>query len=511
MLTDLMARTGGERWRADAAPSSSVLHWGQFLLGPEDVELPAGWVSRRLSNGAWLGTHPELPVHRATAGESELVLIGYVLDPREPEATDTQILERLLRETDSLSQLLRASAGLGGRWALVAFTRDGAHAFTDALGLRQVFHTRAAEHGGVWVMSQPGLALECLGSSFDPAAVAFVDSYAFRAAPEYRWPGAESPVAGLRHLLPNHVLDLCTGQVARYWPDGPLDPLRPSEAIERAVELLRGLVHAAALRYELALSLTAGLDSRLVLAAARDVRERLSYVTVRQARMPDHHDDIRVPARLLARIGLPHEVIRARAAMSASFSWAYKRNVLYAHDHYGADAEAILQHFGRRKIAMTGSGAEVGRCSFRRELPLSDYRRITAGHLAHLQRMYHPYARRCFEEWLADAAPRANVKLLDLFEWEQGHGNWLAMTQLEFDTAWRDIFTPYNCRELLTTFLAAPERLRSAPDYPLFKQMIRHLWPELLCEPINPNKRGRLQRRWRRLLEHVRGPSFRTA
>src|SRR5690606_18866519 len=124
---------------ADSAPSASALHWGQFLLGPEHVELPAGWISQRLSNGAWLGTHPELPVHRAVAAEGELVLIGFVLDPREPEATDTQILERLLKEARSLPHLLRATGGLGGRWALVATTDDGEHVFTDALGLRQVF------------------------------------------------------------------------------------------------------------------------------------------------------------------------------------------------------------------------------------------------------------------------------------------------------------------------------------------------------------------------------------
>ena len=87
------------------------------------------------------------------------------------------------------------------------------------------------------------------------------------------------------------------------------------------------------------------------------------------------------------------------------------------------------------------------------------------------------------------------VKLLDLFEWEQGHGNWLAMTQLEFDIAWREIITPYNCREVLTIFLSVDECYRRAPDYTLFHRLIDKLWPEVMQEPINPRPRQSLRQR----------------
>jgi hypothetical protein len=206
-----------------------------------------------------------------------------------------------------------------------------------------------------------------------------------------------------------------------------------------------------------------------------------------------------VPARLLQKLGLHHEVIRAHAAASADFSWRFKRSVMFAHDHYGADAEAILAHFGRRKVVVTGSGAEVARCSFRQQLPFSDRRRIRATHLAKLQDMDgHPFALRYFDEWLDGVGDLQGVKLLDLFEWEQGHGNWLAMTQMEFDIAWRDIFTPYNCRELLLTLLSVDERLRRHPKYSLFPALIKALWPEVLSEPVNPHDRRRLWRRLRR-------------
>ena len=57
---------------------------------------------------------------------------------------------------------------------------------------------------------------------------------------------------------------------------------------------------------------------------------------------------------------------------------------------------------------------------------------------------------------------------------------------MEFDIAWRDIFTPFNCRELLVCLLSVDERYRSAPDYTVFKLLIEKMWPELMNEPINP-------------------------
>ncbi len=467
-------------------PPSELLHHGQFMLGPRRPEQLPGWEGRPLANQFWLTTHPTLPVTEVSDANHALVLIGYVLDPAQPLADDRAILQGLLTSCHSVEKLIASTCRLGGRWIMIATCGDGIYLFTDALGLRQVMYTQPADAGRIYALSQPGLAMEVLGLTLDEEAAQFLDSHAFRTNPEYRWPGTSTPVHGLRHLLPNHFLDLHTGQTKRYWPAGPLPEVSLGDALERMTTIVPALIRAAAHRFELVLSLTSGVDSRLVLAAARSVKDEIGYITVRQAKMADDSADLAVPARLLARLGLSHEVIRAASSMSPDFSRAFKRSVLFAHDHYGPDAEAILARYGRRKAAMTGSGAEVGRCSFRKQLPFSDLRRITAKHLAWLQGMNHPYAIRFFSQWLVDAEERANINLLDLFEWEQGHGSWLAMTQLEFDIAWRDIFTPFNCRELLVTLLSVSERFRRSPGYALFHLATRRLWLEVLSEPINP-------------------------
>jgi hypothetical protein len=89
-----------------------------------------------------------------------------------------------------------------------------------------------------------------------------------------------------------------------------------------------------------------------------------------------------------------------------------------------------------------------------------------------------------------------DINLMDLFEWEQGCGSWLAATQLEFDIAWKDVITPFNCRALMEVMLSVPSRYRKGLKPVLFERIIQDLWPEILDAPINPHKQpsSRLRR-----------------
>ncbi|BAU49252.1 hypothetical protein SVA_2704 [Sulfurifustis variabilis] len=499
--------TGTERWQSLVSPETpracahahssepGFPYVAQFLLGPRFVEHLAQWRRKRVAGRFSLTLHPSLACTQVADAGRELTLIGHILDPRRPEAGNAEILQALLSRFRTREDLVDATTGYGGRWLLIAARGQESFLFHDALGLRQVFYTDPASTGELWAVSQPGIAAEALALAPDEQALDYMDTETYRRTNEYRWPGTASTFTGLRHLPPNHRLDLATGASHRYWPSKPLDTFTLDAAVERLLALVPGLVRAATARFDVALSLTAGVDSRFVLAAARDLVDRLRFVTVRQGRLPDGHPDVEIPARLLARLGLPHDVISATSTMSPEFSLRFKRNVYRAHDHYGHDAEAILDYYGRTRAVLTGSGAEVGRRPFRTKLPHADRVRLTPETLAWLEYgSTHPFLVKHFAEWLDGARGQEHVKLLDLFEWEQDYGNWLAQTQLEFDVAWREIVTPYNCRAVLATLLGTPERYRG-PDALLWREFIRRAWPELLAEPINPHKRtGRFGR-----------------
>ena len=78
-----------------------------------------------------------------------------------------------------------------------------------------------------------------------------------------------------------------------------------------------------------------------------------------------------------------------------------------------------------------------------------------------------------------------NIHILDLFYWEHWAGNFAAMSQAEWDIV-QEVFTPYNCRRLLTNMLSVDERLRDHDETVFYRELINELWPEVLSEPINP-------------------------
>ena len=350
-------------------PYRSLFRCNQFVLGPEFAPGLEGWTQVAVGPRLRLAAHPTLNVEQVGTGAKALILLGHMLDPYAPEDDDRRILTRLLGCFESLDALIAATGPLGGRWAVVAVDGDEAHLLNDPFGLRQVFYTLPDAMGAVFAMSEAALGAAMLDLPVDNAAQAYVNSKAFRADEEYKWPMAASPFCSIRRLVPNHSLDLRRGISRRYWPTQALPVLALDEAVKRTGRILRGLVRAAATRFDLAVTVTCGIDSRVVFAACKDITDRVSFVTLRQWNMSDNSPDITIPAALLAKLGLKHEVILAPVTTTPEFGRIFKSNVYLAHDHYAPDAEAILGHFGRKKVALTGSGGEVARCAGRRHLP----------------------------------------------------------------------------------------------------------------------------------------------
>jgi hypothetical protein len=487
-----------------AAPASwTSLNYGQFVLGPVIPVAPESWQRIKIDDTTEVAAHPTLGVTQVVDGQKSLTLLGCLLDPLRPEATDSLVLQDLLDKSYSPAELPKATGRLGGRWILICRDQDQVLLFNDPMGLRQVFHTDPAHTGRVWAFSQPRFAEDLLGLEMDEAALRYMDSYVFRSDKEYRWPLTASPYAHVHRLLPNHWLDVKAGGCRRFWPDGQIGTRRLDDAVRDVSALMQGLLKAAANRFELAISVTAGIDSRLVWAACREVRDRVCFVSIRQSKAPDDFADIVVPARLAKRVGVEHHVIRAQATASAEFCALFKKNVFLAHDHYAADAEAILNRFSRTKVAVTGSGGELGRCYYGVRIP--GYRRVTPAYLGKLDINESEFAAGHYADWLARRSEASDLQILDLFYWEN-RSAWMSMTSLEFDTAWRDIITPYNCRELLTAILSVDEKHREGPDYHLYRLTIRRLWPELLEEPINPHRHNAaadLKQRFKMSVKHA--------
>jgi len=261
------------------------------------------------------------------------------------------------------------------------------------------------------------------------------------------------------------------------------------EAVAESSRLLRGLMLSARRRFDLALSLTAGWDSRVNLALSRDLVRDLYCFTLTYPHT-ENTRDVTIPGVLLKRLGLQHSLIKYPEQVNAEYKSIYQRSIDAASTAYCADAQAMHECYPQNRVCITGDVAEIFKCYYRlKKLNGTD---VSASDLAQLCGIgTHPFLIKAFERWLSSAEPQ-NIHLLDLFCWEQIAGRKQALIRGQYDVA-HESFAPFNCRSLLVTMLSADEEYRRPPEHKFLTELMEQVWPEVLSVPINPPEKVRVK------------------
>lgn len=462
----------------------------QFVLGPRFLEGFPAWKRIDLGSQLRLTVHPDLPTSRVDEGEDSILLLGFILDPDRPANRDVDIIVGLLRhleEGGTRESLIRLTDPLGGRWILLVEAGQERWLFHDPCGHRGVYFTEAPKP--LWCASQPGILAEILGLSMDRERLRFYRTYR-RKDPQYGWPGNTSPYPGILHLQPNHSLDLRTRASSRHWPQSDLQPRDTDEVVAENARLLRGIIESASRRFPLSLGITAGHDTRTLLAASRAIRDRLYCFTAMWWHMNWSSSDIRVPSALLSRLNLPHHVIVCPSHMDKAFERIFRRSVATAHACYGPIVQAEARAHPQERACMMGTSMTITANSDLPRLlkwrPQTDLDNPDVETLAWCDYKEDPFSITATDRWRS-GVPETNVPILDLFYWEEREGNLEAMSFTEWDLAFES-FSPYNCRRFLANSLCLPRSFRGKPSYGLHESLMRHMWPEVLSEPFNPSE-----------------------
>ncbi|MBK8211773.1 MAG: hypothetical protein IPK78_19290 [Rhodospirillales bacterium] len=374
---------------------------------------------------------------------------------------------------------------------LLVLAPDHHTLLNDAFGLRQLVYTVGVKKG--WYASDPALLADLLNLKPDPEAEKFLQLIKIgMGMREYYFPGDVTRYAEVKHLQANHFLDLKEHSHHRFFPCDPIEEQPLEDVAHRAATMLRNIVEGAHERFPLALALTAGMDSRLVLAATKSISQNVLYYTIahplrmKDQAVPSSDPDIKIAARLCAKLGLSHQVVPARAVIDGTeFSKLLAQHTSMPHRFFGEGAQGLLQEFRERRVALTGSCSETARLKWYRKANLDT---VTADKIADLYGWglgNEAFVRRTIDEWLATAKPRCEAtgfQLLDLFYWEYKMGRWLAQALIEQDLA-QETLCPFDCRELITTMMATQWKDRSFyTNFRLQRAMLAELWPECLSE-----------------------------
>ncbi len=472
----------------------------QFVLGPVFVDYE-GWKRVKVEDKYLLTVHPDL---LSTVVEQEgniAVMLGYAIDPYRPDLTEEGILQRFVCSPKSAAEIISGLEGLSGRFVLIVRCRAGLWLFHDAVALRQVQYCRN-EQGAIWCASQAETLSEQLGLDYDEEVLSYRNMPAYQASKDGFWLlNDRTPYREIRNLLPNHYLDLRRAKAFRYWPAAEcIGSLSVDESIQFCTPILQNSIKAAARRFDLWMGISAGGDSRKSLAAAKDAKDKINFFTTTPSQVSMRLNDVKIPARLLPRLGLKHHSLGLQF-MSQEFREYYECSATWARERTGHIAYTMLKCLGPHATVLNSNISEVAQRVY--WLPKS---KINGEGLAMISGLNHPFAIAEFQKWVdgaQHACQAAQMNIMDLFFLEQRMGRWATAAFSEYDIA-HETFNPYNSRYLHCLMLAIKERYRRNRRWAVIIKHIKYMWPEVLSEPLNPPDRifDKIQQFIRRFIIH---------
>ena len=298
------------------------------------------------------------------------------------------------------------------------------------------------------------------------------------------WIGDDTIYLGLKKLLPNHALYVSGFKVERYWPVKQRRQVRLKDCLYDIASQLKSTLQAFQNIAPLSIAVTAGNDSRLMLAASLALKQKCRYFIINHPKMKNGDVDIVIGKRLCDIAGVPYRIydIRNENEVPTDFKRKYFQNSFFAKNERLPVVYKYYQDFSGY-INICGVG-EYGRSVFGNGiLPVS------ANFLCH---KYHytnsNFANQMTKKWLKEykhSIRQYGYNTFAMFYIEQKLGNWGAVGNTESDLAFEEV-NPYASHYLIHKFLSLPKSETTYINNKLFHDLTTFFNKKLLSEPINP-------------------------
>lgn len=312
-----------------------------------------------------LYAHPDLQLSVVSAADSDVTvtLLGYIIDPNFPERSNTDILTQIAKIADSIERIGDYLCSVTGRFVLIVKIPKDILLFHDPCGLRTLCYTKYKERA--YVGSQPYIFKQVMPLEDGKRLSSYIrSSYAKTVLEHWIFSGC-TLFEEVYHLIPNHCLRLSTLGQIRYWPKRILPQKRINEVVSEASELLQKLIIAANERFKLALTITAGWDSRMLLGASKSISDEIYFYTLRVRDLHAKSHDIAIPTKLLQSLGLKHNLLNCNKPVPEAFRKIYMQNSSPAHmNDWGKMVYGMIDTYPQDRVTVKGNCSEIARCFY---------------------------------------------------------------------------------------------------------------------------------------------------
>jgi hypothetical protein len=459
------------------------VHRRQFVLGPRPVDLIPGGVTAYVPDVGYLSHCPELraaSIQDAAGTAWHLLGIAVQTDTSrsEPGAELTTATPNSVEDTYHT---------WAGRWVLIGAGK----LYLDVSGLLGCFYGFKDSTGGareLWVSSSLALLVTVLE----------VNLYPLRSIQHQKgmdwYAGPRSRFESIRQLLPSQILVLRSGEILprqllsrttdHLSYDGLLDVLQKY--------LVAAVTQATKLSNNLRLPLTAGYDSRLLLATSRYAGIPITTYTHVHRHMSEA--DRLLPPQLAKTAGFRH-LEHQGGQYSNDLAALYDRHTM------GNCVDRDRQYISHRyfdwcrkgDLILRGGCFEIGRChfwkKFRDVFPDTHTASILPGSEVILngfkESTPHHSLVQTIDEWISwsNRTECEGLDWRDRLYLEQRLGCWLSAVEQSLDLIDADRFHAANSHFYFAHVLQIPVQTRSLGQHHI--DLIKRMSPDLLQFPFN--------------------------
>jgi hypothetical protein len=454
-----------------------------FILTEAEVEAPVPeWGYERVL-GLRLIHAPDVPILRAEYSGSTVVVLGRFIDTGRWLRQGPAVSAAAQALSRSTAEFLDLTDAWSGRYLVLYGDATSRRVMTDAAGMRSAFYTL---HGSFVLATHAPLVANIVGAGDSGIGVAYREAkQATNGHIPLPMPGRATPWTGVVALTANMALDVPGRELHRIFPRDRLPTLDPRAAASSVGPKLRGQVKVIVSSGQpVALSLTAGRDSRVSLAASRPFRDAITYFTYTRPDSETTSWDISTAESIARELRLSHRLLElASTGVERNLRAALDEATILSHNPQVV--AAYRRSFSSDTIHIRSNIGEVGRGFYRSRrwaVDLTDPERaVTPESLARLWGYDHPPSRivvEAFDDWMQAVGFLKVTELdpLDLFYWEHRMPCWHSNVVLESDFAF-ETHVLFNARTILRDLLAVPTEARV--DSTVFRRLVADLWPEL--------------------------------
>jgi len=286
-----------------------------------------------------------------------------------------------------------------------------------------------------------------------------------------------------KKLLPNHFLDIKCQEVKRLpiFANSNIDGKTVSLEVQK---LLKNTIEAITLRYDdVYLPITAGYDSRLLLTASINLKDKINYYIFNTGKTYVIRD-VKIATKLAQYFKLNFKEIKLKE-LTEAFKQEFSNYFIVPRFLSKTRNIAWFKENIKKPSINLSGGGDYLRGFYNENDFLSIQKTLSAIEYEDI-----PIHTEAINEWLINVrsyAKEHNLRISDLFYHELRMGKWASKMYHESDMTAMEYFSPLNNRHIVYSILFnIPESKRHTTTCPFYRELMEAMLPNATKIPFNP-------------------------